>query len=302
MTVSRMHPLIKGYLEYLADISRKAPGTVRDIKCTLLRVSRAMDQLKVKKELWHLELEDYLRWLEFERQQGSNSRCLNKYLSHLRGFLNYAWRSGRTEKNVLDGFYLRDDQCRQAPRSLSLQEAEQLLKACPKSTFTERRNRMIILLLYGCGLRTQELCSLNITDINRESGELFVSKGKGSCQRVIPIPEVVYTELLAYLLERDAKRGPLFRTEIKHKRISSKAVGEAVRVTARQAGISWKVTPKTLRHTYATHLMDSGVDIAVISSLMGHRSPSETGVYLHVLPGKAENAVHRLQTKERNGD
>ncbi|MBI9019487.1 MAG: tyrosine-type recombinase/integrase, partial [Phycisphaerae bacterium] len=95
------------------------------------------------------------------------------------------------------------------------------------------------------------------------------------------------------------KRGPLFRTTAKKKRISNKDVGSVVRKASKRAGISWKITPKTLRHTYATHLMDCGVDLAVISSLMGHRGPSETGVYLHVLQGRSQDAVEHLQYKER---
>ena len=114
---------------------------------------------------------------------------------------------------------------------------------------------------------------------------------------MVPIPEGVYTELMAYLLDRGGKRGPLFRTEIKRRRITAKNVCEVVRQATERAGIEWKVTPKTLRHSYATHLMDRGVDLAIISSLMGHRSPAETGVYLHVLEGRPRKAVNELDSK-----
>jgi integrase/recombinase XerD len=101
--------------------------------------------------------------------------------------------------------------------------------------------------------------------------------------------------LLAYLLERGGKRGALFRTEAKRRRITPKDVAEVVRVAARRAELTGRVTPRTLRHSFATHLMDRGVDLAVIASLMGHRSPHETGVYLHVLPKRREAAVRQLQ-------
>jgi len=67
-----------------------------------------------------------------------------------------------------------------------------------------------------------------------------------------------------------------------------------VRAAAQRAGLPDDVTPRTLRHSFATHLMDRGVDLAIIASLMGHRSPQETGVYLHVLPGRAQSAVNKL--------
>jgi site-specific recombinase XerD len=150
-------------------------------------------------------------------------------------------------------------------------------------------------------LRTGELCSLNVQDVDTDRQELFVS-GKGARERRIPVPGGVWTELLAYLVERKVKRGPLFRTNAKHRRVSAKDVCDVVREVVKRAGINGegKVTAKTLRHSYATHLMDQGVDLGVIASLMGHRSITETGVYLHVLPGKREAAVKKLERRNRD--
>jgi integrase/recombinase XerD len=120
-----------------------------------------------------------------------------------------------------------------------------------------------------------------------------VRHGKGDRPRCIPIPEALYTELLAYLLER-GKRGALFRTSVKVRRLSPKDVCDIVTAAAERAELRAGVTARTLRHSFATHLMDRGVDLAIIASLMGHRSPQETGVYLHVLPQRPEAAVRRL--------
>ena len=156
----------------------------------------------------------------------------------------------------------------------------------------------MILLLYGCGLRTFELCALDVGHVNQERRELTVLKAKGDRPRTVPIPDGVYTELLAYLLERGGKRGALFRTEAKRRRIGPHHVATVVRDAASRAGLEGRVTARTLRHSFATHLMDRGVDLAVIASLMGHRSPSETGVYLHVLPQRRESAVRELEKGE----
>jgi integrase/recombinase XerD len=240
-----------------------------------------------------LELQHYLHWLEAERQNGCTESTLAKYLSHVRGLLEYAWRSGRSERNVLDGFSLQHTQRRTPPKSLSLEEAERLIAATVVPGPTARRDRLIVLLLYGCGLRTDELCALDVANVNRERQELLVLKAKGDRPRVVPIPEAVYTELLAYLLEH-GKRGPLFRTTHRKSRLRVHDVCKIVRAAAARAGLPPYVTPRTLRHTFATHLMDRGVDLAVIASLMGHRSPQETGVYLHVLPGRPQAAVNKL--------
>ncbi len=289
-----LDPLMEGYLDYLANVARKAAGTVRDVRCTLHRVGEAMRALVPDRPLWKLELLDFLRWVERERDAGRGGNSLNKNLSHLRGFLDYAWRSGRADRNVLDRFHLKDDGTRREPESLSIEGAAQLVKACLSATPLERRDRMVVLLLYGCGLRTQELGDLRVQDLNVPRKELLVRAGKGDRQRVVPLPEMVYTELLAYLQERGGKRGPLLRTAAKGRPLRAKDICGIVRCAAERAGLSPEITPKTLRHSYATHLMDCGVDLAVIARLMGHRSPAETGVYLHVLKDRPRRAVNRL--------
>ncbi len=294
MSAAPLDPLVEGYLEYLADVRRQQPRTVIDVRCTLRQVSVAMALRHPGVALWQLRLEDYLHWLEAERRQGRRGPCLCKYLSHLRGLLDYAWRSGRADRNVLDGFHLQDDGHRQEPAALTIAEARQLVAACPRSTAVERQDRVIVLLLYGCGLRTNELCQLDVPDIERERGEVYVRHGKGDRQRVVPIPDGVFTEVLAYLLERGGQRGALFRTRAWRKRLIARDVCEVIRRAAERAGLSKLVTPKLLRHSYATHLMDRGVDLAVIASLMGHRSPAETGVYLHVLGDQPRTAVQQL--------
>lgn len=300
MTTS-LDPWIEGYLSYLTEVRRQAAGTIRDVRCTLNRVCQIMGKDHPGQALWHLTLEDYLHWIERERQHGRSPQTLSKNISHLRGLLDYAWRSGRSDRNVLDGFQLQDSHSREVPAFLDEQEARRLVEACPSDNPQQRAERVIVLLLYGCGLRTHELCNLNVQHINRDRRELFVEHGKGGRQRYVPIPDGVFSELLAYLCERGGKRGALFRTAAKHSRVSTKGVSEVVRQAANRARLTKVVTPKVLRHSFATHLMDRGVDLAVISELLGHRSPSETGVYLHVLPDRPRQAVDRLKNKNGQG-
>jgi integrase/recombinase XerD len=288
-----MDPLIEGYLSYLDKVGRKTPRTIIDVRCTLRRATTRLEAVHAGVALWHLPLQDYLHWLEAERQCGCTENSLAKYLSHVRGLLDYAWRSGRTERNVLDGFSLQHTVRRTVPKSLNLEEAERLVEATTTLGPTARRDRLIILLLYGCGLRTSELCGLDVAHVNRERQELVILKAKGDRPRAIPIPETLYTELLAYLLEH-GKRGSLFRTHIHQRRLRAHDVCEIVTGAAARAGLRAGVTPRTLRHSFATHLMDRGVDLAIIASLMGHRSPQETGVYLHVLPERPQAAVRKL--------
>jgi integrase/recombinase XerD len=295
---TELDPWVEGYLDYLTEVKRNSPGTVKDVRCTFRRVTGMMAGIRPNVALWDLSLEDYLHWLNHERYHGRSEASLAKHISHLRGLLEYAWRSGRSDRNVLDGFSLKEGTSRRQPKALTETEAQQLIAACGRATPRQRRDRTILLLLYGCGLRTQELCQLNLADVDTERRELRIEHGKGDRSRVVPIPAAVFTELLAYLHERRGKRGPLLRTEQKRARVDQKAVSNAVRTAAEAAGFSKLIVPKMLRHAYATHLMDAGVDLAVIASLMGHRSPTETGVYLHVLEDKAQGAVDQLTGEE----
>ncbi len=293
---------IEGYLDYLADVSRKAAGTVRDVRCSLRRVLRFMNGHRPGTCLWELPLSDYLAWVQHERQSQTSPQSVAKYLSHLRGLLDYAWRCGRAQRNVLDGFILEDTKRPAKPGCLTEEEAQRLIEACPQATVADRRDRAILLLLYGCGLRTFELTALRVQDVQHEHRELFIRQGKGDRQRQVPIPDAVYTELLAYMAQRGGKQGALFRTLAKGTPLRNIDVCQVVRRAVERAGLNSNVTPKVLRHSYATHLMDRGVDLAVIASLMGHRSPNETGVYLHVLGDQSQKAVERLPGDKPEGE
>jgi integrase/recombinase XerD len=297
MNPNGLDPLIEGYLDYQKTVRRLAHRSIVDMRCTLKRAVRALEVKRPSVPLWKLTLEDYLDWVNQQREEGYSAQSLNKDLSHLRGLLEYAWRSGRADRNVLDGFSLQDSVRVVVPKFLSMEEARRLVEACPSHTRLERRNRLVILLLYGCGLRTSELCQLDVGDVDLERQEIVIRHGKGDRARRIPVPDSVWTVLLAFLAERKGRRGALFRTETKQTRFAPKDVCEVVHMATVTAGLTQAVTAKTRRHSFATHLMDRGVDVAVIASLMGHRSAQETGVYLHGLPGRQENAVKLLSKK-----
>jgi integrase/recombinase XerD len=287
-------PWIEGYLEYKLKVRRLAPRSIVDVRCSLKRAHQKLGALHPNVPLWKLALEDYLQWINQEREVGYSDQSLNKDLSHIRGLLDYAWRSGRADRNVLDGFTLQDGARSKVPKSLDLEQTRRLIEASPGGNPEARRDRLILLLLYGCGLRTSELCQLDVADADLERQEIVVRHGKGDRARRIPVPEAVWMVVLAYLAERKGKRGPLLRTLDKQVRLRAKHVCDVVGAAGKRAGLELEITPKMLRHSFATHLMDRGVDLGVIASLMGHRSAQETGVYLHRLPGRAEAAVKLL--------
>jgi len=295
-----LDPLAEGYLAYLQDVGRKAPGTVKDVRCTLRRVTIDMESYRPGGVLWELRLEDYLHWLEEQRRIGLSGKTLSKNISHLRGFLDYTLRGGYSQRNVLDGFSIQEESRQDVPRAISEADALKMVSLCPRQTLEQRRDRIVIILLYGCGLRTTELCDLNMDSVDLQRRELLVH-GKGDRDRMVPIPAGVFVELQSYMLEQRRHSSALLRTSFHRSRLNVKEVNRIVRLATSRAGLPRWVTAKALRHSYATHLMDRGVDISIISSLMGHRSPRETGVYLHVLGNKPREAVDRLKAAVKEG-
>lgn len=295
-----LDPVTEGFLDYLLQVRRLSHRTVTDMRCTYKQVMRTMHRIRPGLELWRLSFDDYVTWLNESRRQGKSPLSIGKDISHLRNLIDYAWRSGRVERNVLDGFKIKDllPEAKRAPVVLTVEEAKKLIAACPAQTAQQRADRLMILLLYGCGLRTGELCRLDAKDVDIDRQELFIREAKGDIQRRVPVPERVWTELLAYMAQRRAKRGALFITECKRKRIREHDVLLVVHAASKRAGFEDGLMPKTLRHSYGTHLMDAGIDLSLISSLMGHRSPTESGVYLHALPGTRESAVRRISLTE----
>ena len=142
------------------------------------------------------------------------------------------------------------------------------------------RDHAILELLYASGLRVSELSGLDLADVDRAGGTVRVL-GKGNKERIVPFGGAATTALEAYLGERGEQGGPLFRNARKG-RLGVRSIHTIVRGRARAAGIVRRVSPHTLRHTFATHLLDAGGDLRLIQELLGHSRLSTTQRYTHV--------------------
>ncbi|MBC8551554.1 MAG: tyrosine-type recombinase/integrase [Candidatus Brocadiales bacterium] len=288
-------PLIIGYMDYCKNIKKLKHESIKDLKCSIGKLIKFLDDDNIYIPIWELELDVFIRYLSFLREKNERGTGIAKQLSHIRGFIDYCWKLGNTTRNPLDGFNVKDNEPQYVSRVLTIEEMTALINACSRKTKLERKERLIVLLLYGLGLRTGELCKACEKDINVEAQELFV-KGKFDIERRIPIPDGVWIELLAYLQEHRTGRGTLIKTNHKKTKLGIADVGKIIKKYSKLAGLEGLVTPKTLRHTFASHLIDQGVDISIISSLMGHKSPGETGVYLHAFKNRKEDAISSMGT------
>ena len=149
-----------------------------------------------------------------------------------------------------------------------------------------QRNRAIIETLYGCGLRVSELCNLRIDNINFDDGILMVI-GKGDKQRLVPMSQTSLDEIRRWLLDRsriNVKRGEegiLFISR-RGQRLTRVMVFYIVRGLAEAAGVRKEISPHTLRHSFATHLLEGGANLRAIQQMLGHESIATTELYLHL--------------------
>ncbi|MDO8460523.1 MAG: tyrosine-type recombinase/integrase [Nanoarchaeota archaeon] len=156
-----------------------------------------------------------------------------------------------------------------------------------------RKSRLIISLLYSTGLRVSELVNLKVNDLSLTEKTGWVRRGKGAKDRLFAMSESLAKELEEYISEKGEDKLYLFS---KQKPLTTRNIQKIIQGTSRRAGINKKVTPHTLRHSFATHLLEQGTDIRVIQSLLGHASLSTTQVYTHISSEQIKRVKNPLDT------
>jgi len=151
------------------------------------------------------------------------------------------------------------------------------------------KSRLIISLLYSSGLRVSELVNLKVEDINLNDKTGWVRRGKGSKDRIFAISDTLSKDLQAYLQGREHKF--VFS---KDEPLTTRNIQKIIFGTKKRAGINKKVTPHTLRHSFATHLLEQGTDIRVIQSMLGHSSLNTTQIYTHVSSEQIRKVINPL--------
>jgi len=214
-----------------------------------------------------------LRFLAKLRRQGYSNRSLNLVVQALRAYFRFEGADEEAEK-------LKPPKVpRSLPKALTREEVKRLFSVIPP---TRKRDRLIVLLLYGAGLRVSELCNLKRADVDLDRGLILVSGGKGAKDRVVPIPPFLNGVIKDYLKSRTDDSEYLVVEERREKKdkLSPKTVWYLLKKYGEKAGI--EVTPHRLRHSFATHMLERGVDIRAIQELLGHSNLSTTQIYTKV--------------------
>jgi integrase/recombinase XerC len=213
-------------------------------------------------------------------ERGLARTSIARRLAALRSFFRFLMRRGRASANPA-----REVSTPKLPRKLPaylpIDESEALLRVAPPPTAGGVRDRAILELFYATGIRVAELAGLDVEDLDLREGAVRVL-GKGRKERIVPVGRKAVEALRAYLArEGERASGPVFLNG-RGGRLTVRSVHRIVRARARAAGLHRRVSPHTLRHTFATHLLDAGADLRLIQELLGHARLGTTQKYTHV--------------------
>ncbi len=302
-----LETLVKQYLEYLEIEKNRSKKTVENYRRYLRRFLNFLVKEKGgtigsldAKDITQDIVRQYRLFLNrFENINAASGELKkitqNYYVIALRGFLKYLAKAGVKS--------LTAEQVELAKISpheigiISYNDLERLLAAPESGSLSGLRDKAILETLFSTGLRVSELCHLNRDDINLERGEFSV-RGKGDKIRLVFLSPVAKEILKNYLAKRHDVEDALFVSFPKSKkaknftRLTPRSVQRTLRFYAAKAGISRKVTPHTLRHLFATDLLQNGADLRSVQLLLGHSNLNTTQIYTH-LTNKELKEIHQ---------
>ncbi|MFN2350912.1 MAG: site-specific tyrosine recombinase XerD [Kiritimatiellia bacterium] len=239
-----------------------------------------------------LTREDITDFLMAERRRGMSLNTISRLFVSIRVWLRFLHQEGllaRDVAEVMDAPRL----WKVLPATMSLREVDRLLSAPQGDGALARRDRTLLETFYATGLRVSELCGLRLTDLHFDAGFLRC-RGKGQKERVVPFSENCSRLLREYLDEvrpmilKGKSVGEVFVSQ-RGRSLSRKTVWRMVRRYARLAGIDKPVTPHTLRHSFATHLLYNGAPLRVIQEMLGHADIATTQIYTHLDQARLKN-------------
>ncbi|OOY40877.1 tyrosine recombinase XerC [Solemya velum gill symbiont] len=273
--------LVERFHDYLAYERRLSPRTLSAYQGDIERFREWLRQADVShpKEITQHHVRAYAAW---RHRNGTTAKSLQRVLSSLRALFRFLIREGVTGINSAEGVRAPKI-ARRLPKSLDADQVNQLLTIRETDPLA-LRDRAMLELLYACGLRLAELVSLDVNDIPSEDNQLEVT-GKGSKTRRIPLGRMARDAIDAWLKVRGdmAKEGEtaLF-TGVRGSRISPRMVEKCVAERAVKQETNRHLTPHMLRHSFASHLLESSGDLRAVQELLGHADISTTQIYTHL--------------------
>jgi len=279
-----MEKWIDSYMNYITVEKGLSRNTLDSYGGDLVRYADFLRGLGID-EIGRTSKTEAMAYLLSLWKQGLSPKTVARSISVLRGF--YRWLA---DEGVLAGNPLEDMESprtrRSLPEVLSVDEVESLLNQPDPSHPIGMRDKAMLELLYAAGLRVSELTQLPLSNVNVEAGYVIVL-GKGGKQRIVPMGQEALHWLSHYLEDSRSrllgdKRSPLVFVSQWRRGMSRQAFWKIIKKYALMAGIRKKISPHTIRHSFASHLLEGGADLRSVQSLLGHVDISTTQIYTHV--------------------
>lgn len=277
-----MNEAILEYLHFLKVEKGLAKNTQESYARDLHFVCEYMEQ-RGKKTWADIEREDLLQFLQ-AWQEEHTAASMNRMISSLRQFYLFLRQERFIHENPMQ-YIDTPKKVQHLPDTLSLEEVERLIETPNTTKVLGLRDRAILEVMYATGLRVSELVHLKMTELHLTIG-FIQTIGKGNKERLLPLGEIAIVWLERYFNE---SRSRLVKTEVPevfvnaHGRpLTRQGVWKILKSLVQEAGIQKNVTPHTLRHSFATHLLENGADLRMVQELLGHASISTTQIYTHV--------------------
>ena len=236
----------------------------------------------VKTEPEGIDMIDVRGFVAEQIKGGMSKTSVSRRLSCIRSFFKFLYKEGHIKSNPAK-FVSNPNVPKLLPRFLSVDEVFSLVEKPEGFGFIPVRDKAILELLYSSGLRVSELSGLNIEDLNIKES-LVKIRGKGKKERIVPVGSKAIDALKSYMIERmllKSKDKALFLNRIRT-RLTDRGVRRIVVKYARELAMYGQISPHTMRHTFASHLLQGGADLRVIQELLGHSSLSTTQKYTHL--------------------
>lgn len=272
-----MNSHIQQFLRYLEIEKGVSPHTLRAYRKDLEAFSS-----HVKSKVEDIGLNDIRGFVAEEINSGHKKTTAGRRLAAVRSFLKFLYREGYIKSNPAK-LVPTPKLPKMLPKFLSVDDVFSLVEKPEGIGFLPARDRAILELLYSSGLRVSELAGLNAEDINVREGLVKV-KGKGKKERIVPVGTKAVEAIKTYFIERVLlkKKDGAFFLNRNGARLTDRSIRRIVIKYAKAIGVNSRIGPHTLRHTFASHLLQGGADLRVIQELLGHSSLSTTQKYTHL--------------------
>lgn len=287
-----LHEVVKDWLQWLKNERRYSEHTVDAYARDLSQFFDFFETPQTIGSLSKMQISDFRRYISSRHCQLISKTSLTRKLSSIRNFFHWLNRKGIVQNSAVS-ILSSPKKDKVLPRALEIQQAKDLIEEAPnfeKENWQQLRDIAIFTLLYGCGLRISEAVNTNIGDFDNR--DFLRIKGKGNKERIVPILPIVTRSINAYLeaCPYSHNHGDPIFLGARGERISPRIIERQMEKIRNYMGLPSNLTPHSLRHSFATHLLANGTDLRSIQELLGHASLSTTQRYTEV-------EISKLQTE-----